>query len=124
MSERALTQISILLLFAAFVAYIAPRKDDSKPEPPQPKANITAQAKASVAAYALCLSANATEAADKVKSGELKNSDAAYKWLAQQNESDRKESFKGWGEMLDEAIKAERLEAALRESAGGFGKVK
>lgn len=122
--NKQLATIAAILIGLAVLFSFLDKQDGEKPEPPGPKANITAQAKASIAAYALCLSANAKEAADKLESGELKNSDAAYNWLAKQNESDRKESFKGWGEMLDEAIKAEQLAGALRESSTGFAKVK
>lgn len=106
-------------IIAAVLAVVLIANQPDKPKPPGPSPNISAQATASVKAYAAMLSANTQEASEKIRDGEFKGPEEAHDWLLKQNDGRRKEAFKRFNEMLDEAGES-GLERALREASGGF----
>lgn len=90
------------------------------PTPPGPQANIQAQARESMRSYALRLATNVKEAADKQRDGDFKDAKAAHAWLLPKNEQDRKEAFRDFNLMLDDASEQGHLEKALRDASAGF----
>lgn len=105
--------VLIACVYLASQGPVTPVPDDNIKPTPIP-AGIQAQARESVRLYVMNLSANCREATKK------STLDEAYKFMAEANEKQRNESFRGWGQMIDDLGNDGNWRAALEQSAAGF----
>lgn len=120
MNKSLATLAAVLIGLAVLFSFLD--KPDDVPQPPEPKANIAAQARESFRAQALMFANVCAEAKKDTDEGKL----TAYEVAAKAEKAFQKaaqEAFRGLDEMYAEAQKAGTMSKAWEDAGIGFEKV-
>lgn len=118
--NRSIATLAAVLIGLAVLFSFLDKPDGEKPQPPEPKANIAAQARESIRQTALEFSDVFKQAQLKADAGE-KDADI-HAFLKTNLKSKFEASFKPLDSMIEDESNAGRLSKAFGDASTGFGK--